>query len=323
MSARPEIALLVSTYQKPGHLVRTLASIAVQQAADRIELVVTDDGSTDETPSLVEQFARSVTFPVRLTTHRHEAFQLARCRNEGVAACTAPYLLFLDGDCILPRDHAAIHLGRRRPGIAMGGDCARLDAAASALLTPERIQSGPLHPAVAVGERWRLTKQVLKSWWYRLIRHPTKPKLVGNNIGLWRSDYERINGFDENFVGWGCEDDDFRLRLRQAGVKIRSILPWTRTYHLWHPSDSSCPRRWRDGPNVAYFARGQRETFCRNGLVKLPADEGQNRRGIALDAAVELRQGVLHFPESRLADERVEERRQHADLDSGQAVEKP
>ena len=46
---------------------------------------------------------------------------------------------------------------------------------------------------------------------YRLIRHPTKPKLIGNNVGIWRRDYERVNGYDENFEGWGCEDDDLRL----------------------------------------------------------------------------------------------------------------
>ena len=39
-----------------------------------------------------------------------------------------------------------------------------------------------------------------------------------------RADYERVNGYDENFVGWGCEDDDLRLRLRHAGVRIESIL---------------------------------------------------------------------------------------------------
>ena len=44
----PEIALLMSTYQKPGHLSRALESIALQQNVDgRMELVITDDGSSD------------------------------------------------------------------------------------------------------------------------------------------------------------------------------------------------------------------------------------------------------------------------------------
>ncbi len=112
MGNTPEIALLVSTYQRPQHLRRALLSIALQRGVDgQMEVVVTDDGSRDETPRVVEEFARTARFPVQFTTHPHSTFQLARCRNEGVAASRAPYLLFLDGDCILPPDHVAIHLG--------------------------------------------------------------------------------------------------------------------------------------------------------------------------------------------------------------------
>ena len=129
---RPQVALILSTYQKPRHLKLVLASIALQQGvADKIELVVTDDGSTDETPRIVERFAQTVGFPVRFTTHEHRTFQLARCRNEGVSASVAPYSLFLDGDCVLPPDFVFQHLARRRPATAISGDCYRLDPATS------------------------------------------------------------------------------------------------------------------------------------------------------------------------------------------------
>src|SRR5947207_12506473 len=107
---RPEIAVLVSSFERPRHISRVLASIAAQRGVGgAIEVVVTDDGSRDETPRLVRQFAASVNFPVRFVMHPHEGFHIARCRNEGVAASTAPYLLFLDGDCIIPPDHFRAH----------------------------------------------------------------------------------------------------------------------------------------------------------------------------------------------------------------------
>ena len=56
-ASQPQIALLLSTYRKPRHLERVLTSIAMQQrVAGRFELVVTDDGSTDDTLDVVDRF---------------------------------------------------------------------------------------------------------------------------------------------------------------------------------------------------------------------------------------------------------------------------
>ena len=269
MSLTPDIALLISTYQRPAHLRRALESVRLQRGVEgRMEVVVTDDGSTDETPELVKWFARSVDFPVGFTTHERGTFQLARCRNEGVAASTAPYILFLDGDCVLPPDHVAIHLERRKPNVVMAGDFAKLDKETSARVDEGVIRSGEFMNWAPRAELKRLQKQDRKARLYQFFRHPTKPKLIGNNVGIWRTDYERVNGYDENFQGWGCEDDDLRLRLRRAGVRIESILRWTNTFHLWHPTDVTAPQTWRQGRNVAYLNRKGVLTRCRNGLVK-------------------------------------------------------
>ena len=265
----PDIALLVSTYHKPHHLRRCLESIALQEGVEgRFEVVVTDDGSQDETEQIVRDFGRSVPFRVGFTTHPHKTFQLARCRNEGVRASTAPYVLFLDGDCVLPRNHIAIHLEVRRSGIVMAGDCCRLDQAASAQFTSEAIRGGQYTEWVPSSERVRLARRHRRAWYYNLIRHPTKPRLVGNNIGVWRRDYERVNGYDEEFEGWGCEDDDLSMRLKRVGVRVRSILGRTFTFHLWHPPDVTAPRIWREGVNVRHLKQKDRPARCRNGLHK-------------------------------------------------------
>jgi GT2 family glycosyltransferase len=80
-----------------------------------------------------------------------------------------------------------------------------------------------------------------------------------------------VNGFDEEYVGWGCEDDDLGFRLRMAGRRIRTIAGSTQAYHLWHPTDPSCPATWSQGANVERFLHGKREVRCRRGLVDLSA----------------------------------------------------
>src|SRR5262245_52434531 len=112
-----EIAVLVPTFERPHHLRRCLQSLALQDGVtDRMEVIVTDDGSRDQTPELVAEFAASAPFPVRFTTHSHKGFRLAKCRNAGVAISSAPYLLFTDGDCVLPADHVRWHLAYRAAG---------------------------------------------------------------------------------------------------------------------------------------------------------------------------------------------------------------
>lgn len=271
---RPEISLLVSSYNKPRHLRLCLASIGLQQNLRTApEVVVTDDGSSRETLEVVADFAREISFPVVLTTHRHAGFQLARCRNDGVRASSAPYLLFLDGDCILPPDHVAIHLALRQVGCVMSGDYSRLDEETSQRVTLDVVASGAYQAWESADERKRLRRRHRSVLWHRWIRHPRKPTLIGNNVGVWRSDYERVNGYDEEFIGWGCEDDDLARRLRRFGLSIRSVLHRTRTFHLRHPVDVTAPARWKDGANVKKLFE-ERPTICRLGLNTLePHDD--------------------------------------------------
>lgn len=268
-----DIAVIVSTFERPGHLERCLASIEAQEGVDgRFEVVVTDDGSRDGTLRLLATTARRVHFPLTFTTHEHDGFRLARCRNEGVAASTAPYLLFTDGDCILPPDHLQLHLEARRPGRIVAGDCLRLDEAASTAVTVDSLRAGRFPRVLPAGERLRLTLKGLRAKVYEACRTPVRPRLSGNNIGLWRSDYERVNGFDEQFVGWGLEDRDLQVRLERLGLRAWSILLSTAPVHLWHPPAPSFARNNEGTPNLDYFdSLDRRPTFCADGLTK-PVD---------------------------------------------------
>ncbi len=272
---RPEVALIVLTYQKPWHLRLSLASIAQQQGvSEKLELVVTDDGSTDETFDVIERFAATVEFPVTLTTHRHDTFQLARCRNEGVAASTAPFLIFTDGDLILPRDFVLQHLRRRRKKGTLTGDYYRLTEDASARIDEAAVHYATLRELVSSTELLRIRKADQRARWHTFIRHRDRPRCIGGNVGIWRSDFEQVNGYDEAFQGWGCEDDDLSYRLRLAGIRTHSIMRWACPIHLWHPRDVTAPAVWDDGPNVAYYLHKQRPIRCLNGLVKLAPAEG-------------------------------------------------
>lgn len=271
MESQLELAVILTTYQRPQHLERSLLSLALQQGMQgRFEVVVADDGSKDSTHEVVEQFARTVDFPVRWISHEHAGFRVALCRNDGARASTASYLLFSDGDCLFPLDHLRKHLMARRSGIVRAGDCLRLSEEVTARIDTEAIKSGDYLRWTSSRDRRRLFRKRIKERCYQFMHHRLKPKLTGWNIGISRADFEAVNGFDESFVGWGCEDDDIAWRLRSSGRRIASALPFTHAYHMWHATAPSCPAKWGDGPNVDLLQIGKRPVRCVAGLLQEP-----------------------------------------------------
>jgi glycosyltransferase involved in cell wall biosynthesis len=264
-----DIAVIVSTFERLGHLRRCLASIEAQRGvAGRFEVVVTDDGSRDGTVEFLQEAIRRVPYPLRFTTHAHVGFRLARCRNIGVAESSAPYILFTDGDCILPPDHLKAHLAARRPGRVVGGDSIRLGRHASEAVDETSLRRGAFPRQVPAREAVRISLKAMRAKWYELCRTPMRPRLTGNNIGLWRSDFLRINGFDERYVGWGLEDRDLQYRLERFGVRAWSILFRTWPMHLWHEPHPTFTRNGSGTPNLSYFSDVScRPAFCAHGFV--------------------------------------------------------
>lgn len=273
MPSQLEIAVILSTYQRPAHLERSLLSLANQRGVDgKFEVVVADDGSTDRTRKVVEDFARTAPFPLHWVSHPHEGFRVALCRNEGVRASAAPYFLFSDGDCLFPTDHLFQHLLARRPRVVRAGDSFRLDDLTTARIDAAAIASGAFTKWVSWAERKRLLESRIKGRYYRWLGHEKKPKLTGLNIGIAREDFEAVNGFDESFVGWGCEDDDLAYRLRKSGRQIIPVLAYTQCYHMWHAVDPSRPTKWLDGANVHKLDDPGRPIRCVNGLFSATSD---------------------------------------------------
>jgi glycosyltransferase involved in cell wall biosynthesis len=236
--------------------------------AGRFEVVVTDDGSRDNTRRMIVDIARQVAFPLTFTTHDHDGFRVARCRNEGVATSTAPYLLFTDGDCVLPPDHVLIHLEERRPGWANAGDCLRLGREALQAVDDAAVEQWTVCRLVSRRARRQMFWKGVRGRGYSLLQMPMRPRFSGNNIALWRTDFERVNGFDEQYVGWGFEDRDLQRRLAAVGVRVRSILHRTQPVHLWHEPAPSFSRNGAGTENLRYYLRSEGPAFCRDGLVK-------------------------------------------------------
>ena len=268
MNSRLELSVVVSTFERPEHLRRCLASLARQTLdRQRYEIIIADDGSRDETRQVVERFRERSDVSLVFCTQEHQGFQKARAVNRALQHVRSSYVVLTDGDCIFPPNHLDIHLSVRREKIVWAGNSVWLSRDTSEQIDEASVLSGRWRALVP--QRLPRTQAMAhrKARLYETIGHPTKPKLIGNNIGLWRDQLVSINGFDQSFRGWGCEDDDLGLRLRLQGNRVRSLLGHTHAFHLWHPPHETKPSKWSEGLNVRHFQRPLLLSHCLDGMT--------------------------------------------------------
>jgi len=91
--AGPGLSLVIATYNHGRYLAGALESALAQTRPT--EVIVVDDGSTDDTPAVLERFAP------RVRVHRQDNRGLSAARNAGLALATGGYLAFLDADDVL------------------------------------------------------------------------------------------------------------------------------------------------------------------------------------------------------------------------------
>src|SRR5437899_11233601 len=88
---RPIVSVIITTYNQGRYISQTIQS-AIEQDFDDREIIVVDDGSTDDTPTLVVAFGRRVVYL------RQQNQGVAGCRNVGIQQARGELLAFLDGD---------------------------------------------------------------------------------------------------------------------------------------------------------------------------------------------------------------------------------
>lgn len=233
------IAVIVTTYNRPDALAAVLEGYCYQKTFE-FELIVADDGSTDETRRVIEDYARRAPFSLRHIWQEDQGFRAAAARNRALAAAAADYVIFSDGDCVPPADFVSRHGALAERGYFVAGN---------RMLLAERFTRHVLRNRVPI-HLWRHGKWLVA--WLRgdvnrllpLLRLPDgalrkrAPKrwegVKTCNVAAWRADLEHVNGFDESYSGWGLEDSDLVIRLTHAGVRHKSARFAAPVFHLWH-----------------------------------------------------------------------------------------
>lgn len=242
-SSKPVATLILATYEMPKHLELVLAGIE-RQSTKNFEIIICDDGSGAETKILIEKFKKVSPVPVTHLWQEHQGFRKCRILNQAIRNSQGNVLIFLDGDCIPHRHFIADHLNHQADGYYLAGRRMDLGPHLSHLLTPQKIRIGffdfprfSLIQSVLKKETTHLNRSIRVPWnWLRtLLRMNRIVDLKGCNFSVSKTAMESINGFDEEYEGYGREDTDVELRLKNNGLKIKSLKGLALQFHVWHP----------------------------------------------------------------------------------------
>lgn len=109
---KPRISVLVLTFNQAQFIERALQSIVEQQATDYgLEVIVTDDGSSDGTVEVIEHFIANSPIPINLLAKRHEGVTaIAQNFLSMINLATGDYIAFLAGDDFFSRNRFSLQL---------------------------------------------------------------------------------------------------------------------------------------------------------------------------------------------------------------------
>ena len=256
------VALLITTYNSPKFLDLVLRSI-LQQTIMPDEIVIGDDGSKEDTRELIDSYREKFNCPIKHVWQEDDGFQRCRILNKAIAEVSSDYILQLDGDVMIHPQFIEDHLSVVAPKqFVCGNRCFVLKSKTKRLIeNPSNIKLNPFN----IKKRKRFYRIPTLSPLFKNKRSQTSRKgNVGCHMAYWREDMIAINGYNEDFVGWGYEDIEMVERLMNSGVKKRTLLLMALQYHLWHPKSS---RAFSEKNKKMYYdCKNNKLTHCPTGI---------------------------------------------------------
>jgi glycosyltransferase involved in cell wall biosynthesis len=188
--SEPRATIQLCTYNRAHLLGRVLDGCFEQTApAGAYEVVLVNDGSTDDTAAVIAAAARRATCSFTVVHQANGG--LARGRNAGIARARGERIIFIDDDILPTPVFVAEHLRahERRPDAIVRG----------AVINTESFERLPT-------PTWTLANYSANFFWT-------------SNVSVPLQTLKRVGNFTESFREYGWEDIELGLRLRAAGVK--------------------------------------------------------------------------------------------------------
>lgn len=261
-------SLIITTYNQKERLALVLDSVKnLSYLPD--EILIADDGSKEDTKELIKSYQKDFPVPLKHIWHEDKGFRLSEIRNLAIKNAKGEYIIIIDGDMILEKNFIKDHLCFAKEKTFLQGSRVLLDEKS----TKDILSKKDYKQAFFLSSMKRL--KFLAKLLYKNSKIDEKifdkKKLIkgirGCNMSFFKKDCEAINGFNEDFVGWGREDSEFVARFLFNKGYFRRLKFYALAYHIYHNENS---RAMFDINHKIYLeCVKNKNTFCKNGLEKI------------------------------------------------------
>jgi len=196
------------------------------------EILIADDGSTVETKNIITEFSATIGVLVKHFWQEDKGFRKAKILNKAIAGSTAGYIIQIDGDCILHPSFVADHMQSAEANTYLYGSRVNiLPAFVSDIFRSEKIDFNFFSKEIK--NKTRTLHIPIVSGFYK-PHSGISTKFRGCNVSFWREGFIAVNGYNEDYEGWGREDSDLVIRMGNNGTMAKRLRYAGVLYHIHH-----------------------------------------------------------------------------------------
>lgn len=259
-----KVSIIISTYNRPHYLERVISGYLHQSHAPG-EIVIADDGSAEDTALMIKEIQKTTKVKIIHTWHEDRGFRISQIRNRAIAKSTGEYLIICDDDSVPCISMVEDHMKYSEEGHFIQGHRVLLRRRVSEVFTCKDTSFIKLLTLSITGQASNVLNALRLP--VPLISISRKLKGIRScNMSFFRKDFIAVNGFNEDFEGWGKEDSELAVRFYKYGLQRKDIKFRACCYHLYHEYNS----RENVGRNAALLEISIKSSdyFCKIGIDK-------------------------------------------------------
>jgi len=259
-----KVSLVITTYNNHTALKKATEGI-LKQTRLPDEVFIADDGSDGLTTSVTELFAAVAPFPVRHVRQENRGFRAAKIRNEAIRQSAGEYIILLDGDCVVNAHFISDHLCLAEERFFIQGKRVHVGKNAVDAFTCEHADS--FIKLVGLGLQGKISNihHIIRLPFDFSVKNRKLKGIKSCNMSFFKKDILAVNGFNEDFIGWGNEDSELACRFFRYGLRKKCHSFMAICFHLWHPSNKGFAKGNRDLLETTLNSKGY---WCGNGIIK-------------------------------------------------------